>query len=69
MSGNVWEWTSSEFVTEGAEPSEEGVSSRVVKGGSWMDGPVDLRISNFKTVETTEKSNEVGFRLVKEVKE
>ena len=34
-----------------------------------MDGPVDLRISNFKTVETTEKSNEVGFRLVKEVKE
>ncbi len=67
MSGNVWEWTSSEFVTEGAEPSEEGVSSRVVKGGSWMDGPVDLRISNFKTVETTEKSNEVGFRLVKEI--
>lgn len=96
MSGNVWEWTSSEVAApeateekpaekketvvaeenadsgnEEAETTEEddGLAPRIVKGGSWMDGPAELRISNFKTIETTEKSDEVGFRLVKEVKE
>lgn len=75
MSGNVWEWTTSDDATEGAavetvsDEETEEVVFRVVKGGSWMDGPTELRISNYKTIDTTEKSNEVGFRLVKEVKE
>lgn len=70
MSGNVWEWTTSaEAVAKDAEAEETEVEFRIVKGGSWMDGPAELRISNYKTIDTTEKSNEVGFRLVKEVKE
>lgn len=64
MAGNVWEWTSSVDVAEETEES----TLRMVKGGSWMDGPTELRISNYKTVDMTEKSNEVGFRLVKESK-
>ncbi len=60
MSGNVWEWTSS------ADPESDSLN--IVKGGSWMDGPTELRISNFKTAPASEKSNEVGFRLVKEVR-
>jgi len=60
MAGNVWEWTSS------VDPEDETLY--MIKGGSWMDGPTELRISNYKSVTMTEKSNEVGFRLVKESK-
>lgn len=63
MSGNVWEWTSS------THSSGEGSSLRTVKGGSWMDGPTDLRISNFKDVDGAAGYADVGFRLVREVSE
>lgn len=59
MAGNVWEWTST------AREAEEGY--RTVKGGSWMDGPMDLRISNFKNIESEVGTPDVGFRLVKEI--
>ena len=42
MAGNVWEWTAT------SREAQEGF--RTVKGGSWMDGPVDLRISNYKNI-------------------
>lgn len=61
MSGNVWEWTSS--MRNLAEDSE----MRTVKGGSWMDGPNDLRISNYKNIDATKGYPDVGIRLVKEV--
>lgn len=60
MAGNVWEWTST------ARNESEGSTLRTVKGGSWMDGPVDLRISNFKNIDGTKTWSDVGFRLVKE---
>ncbi|MCR5614083.1 formylglycine-generating enzyme family protein [Treponema sp.] len=60
MAGNVWEWTSG---TRGVKGS---TNLRTVKGGSWMDGPVDLRISNFKNIDGTTGYPDVGFRLVKE---
>lgn len=60
MCGNVWEWTSS--TRNGDEKSQ----MRTVKGGSWMDGPVDLRISNYKNIDMTRGYPDVGFRLVKE---
>jgi formylglycine-generating enzyme required for sulfatase activity len=40
---------------------------RTVKGGSWMDGPMDLRISNFKNIDAEVGTPDVGFRLVKEM--
>ncbi len=61
MSGNVWEWTTS--MRNLPEDSE----MRTVKGGSWMDGANDLRISNYKNIDKTQKYPDVGFRLVKEV--
>ncbi|WP_407428292.1 formylglycine-generating enzyme family protein [Treponema sp.] len=61
MAGNVWEWTSS------ARNEAEDSTLRTVKGGSWMDGPVDLRISNYKNVDGNNGYTDVGFRLVKEI--
>ncbi len=63
MAGNVWEWTTS---TREEEPKEE-TSARVVKGGSWMDGPTDLRISNFRIVDSDKNGVDIGFRLVREI--
>lgn len=60
MAGNVWEWTSS------ARNEKEGSALRTVKGGSWMDGPKDLRISNYKNVSADKSYPDVGIRLVKE---
>jgi hypothetical protein len=57
MAGNVWEWTS----------SGRGSGSLIVKGGSWMDGPADLRVSNRREVDPSKGYVDVGFRLVREV--
>jgi hypothetical protein len=61
MAGNVWQWTST--------PREAGKSSgaMIVKGGSWMDGPVDLRISNRRDLDPRSGYVDVGIRLVREV--
>ena len=59
MAGNVWEWTSTR--------RENG--SLIVKGGSWMDGPADLRISNRREVDPFRVYADVGFRLIREVKD
>jgi hypothetical protein len=61
MAGNVWEWTS----TGRSSGSRSG--TRIVKGGSWMDGPADLRISNRREVDPDRGYVDVGFRLVREV--
>ncbi|MBR5646311.1 MAG: SUMF1/EgtB/PvdO family nonheme iron enzyme [Treponema sp.] len=61
MAGNVWEWTGT------ARNETADSSSATVKGGSWMDGPVDLRISNFKNIDKESGYPDVGFRLIKEV--
>jgi hypothetical protein len=57
MAGNVWEWTS----------TDRGTGSLIVKGGSWMDGPADLRVSNRREVDPSKRYVDVGFRLVREV--
>jgi hypothetical protein len=58
MAGNVWEWTTT--------PSSGGV---IVKGGSWMDGPTDLRVSNRRELDPSKGYVDVGFRLVREVQQ
>ena len=63
MSGNVAEWTSSSHGIEGE------TNLRTVKGGSWMGGPTELRISNYRNINSKNGYADVGFRLVKEVSE
>lgn len=61
MAGNVWEWTST---VRSIDPAS---TLRTVKGGSWMDGPAELRISNFREIDGEKGYPDVGFRLVMEV--
>jgi formylglycine-generating enzyme required for sulfatase activity len=58
MAGNVWQWTSTGRAATGR---------LIVKGGSWMDGPADLRVSNRREVDPSKGYVDVGFRLVREV--
>lgn len=59
MAGNVWQWT--------ATAGGAGIGKIIVKGGSWMDGPADLRVSNRRDADPSRGYVDVGFRLVREV--
>jgi hypothetical protein len=64
MAGNVWQWTSTP-----KEGASGGAEYFIAKGGSWMDGPADLRVSNRKELRADKPYADVGFRLVREVSE
>ncbi len=57
MAGNVWELV--------ASPAGE---PQMAKGGSWMEGPNDVRISNRRETDPAKTYADVGFRVVMEVK-
>ncbi|HOX92792.1 MAG TPA: SUMF1/EgtB/PvdO family nonheme iron enzyme, partial [Spirochaetales bacterium] len=61
MAGNVWQWTST--------LRDASSANRIVKGGSWMDGPLELRISNRRDLNPSKGYVDVGIRLVMEVTE
>lgn len=63
MAGNVWEWTTT--APEGTMSGDQ--NHRIVKGGSYLDGQHDLRISNRVLRNPEERHPDVGFRLVSEV--
>lgn len=62
MAGNVWQWTTT--LPNGTMSGD--ASYHIVKGGSYLDGPNDLRISNRVLRNPTERHADVGFRLVRE---
>lgn len=62
MVGNVWEWTSS--LPEGSMSGD--ANFHIVKGGSWMDGPRELRISNRILRDPELGYGDLGFRLVRD---
>jgi formylglycine-generating enzyme required for sulfatase activity len=63
MAGDVWEWTTS--APAGTMSGDQNY--RIVKGGSYMDGQYELRISNRVLRNPDERYPDVGFRLVSEV--
>lgn len=54
MHGNVWEWC----VNRGANDD-----TRMIRGGSWGDGPVYCRSTIRQAITQTTKSDRLGFRL------
>jgi len=62
MVGNVWQWTTSS--PDAQITAEPGF--KIIKGGSFLDGPGELRISNRRAVDPAETASDLGFRLVRE---
>lgn len=72
INGNVAEWTSSNLVLfEGYNKynpyplvqNDTTISYKIVKGGSWADGPVYLRWRTNTYYEKTKSSSRIGFRV------
>jgi formylglycine-generating enzyme required for sulfatase activity len=68
MLGNVSEWTDSAFINSPTEslPRTAGpVESRVVRGGSWNDPPLELRAGARSQMAAGSSSPQRGFRPVR----
>ncbi len=74
MIGNAAEWTL-DCMTTGYNPegtlssseAQQNCPERVVRGGSWSDGPVTARASSREPRAPDYRSNRIGFRLVREL--
>jgi formylglycine-generating enzyme required for sulfatase activity len=78
MSGNVWEWVQDCYhinydgapldgtAWEQKDPKQCG--QRVFRGGSWSNGPVDLRTSARSRGSADDRSSgDIGFRLAQDI--
>lgn len=70
MSGNVWEWTCSNW-REQFDGSEQhcnndmdDTQSRVVRGGSWINNPANVRSSVRIIIHPFNRYNVLGFRVL-----
>lgn len=67
MAGNVWEWCA-DWVgpyVDPHDPPEDG-TQRVLRGGSWLDGPLRLRVGDRFSSVPTAGSPTSGFRCAKD---
>ncbi len=77
MSGNVFEWVEDcwhgsyeQAPNDGAAWLETGngnCQQRVIRGGSWTDGPDDLRASGRDGDDAVNRFNFIGFRLLQDL--
>jgi formylglycine-generating enzyme required for sulfatase activity len=71
MAGNVWEWTSSlylpyPYVVYDGREAEMASGKRVLRGGSWRDGPLALRTANRDAgIDPDFPLDNVGFRCAR----
>jgi formylglycine-generating enzyme required for sulfatase activity len=70
--GNVWQWVEdcdedslAGIATDGSARTTGKCSRRVVRGGSWYDGPVDLRAANRYRNATVFRDDNLGFRVAR----
>jgi len=58
LAGNVWEWTSSWFDSQGGS-----ARTRVIRGGAWSSDVANLRATCRLDVDPMLRFNTVGFRV------
>lgn len=70
VTGNVAEWVQDCYVntyagapTDGKPVLAGNCAQRVVRGGSWRDGPSSLRITSRSRVDQTVRDGAIGFRV------
>lgn len=70
--GNVWEWVQdchndsySGVPTDGRPAAESAGCVRVMRGGSWNDGPDALRSANREWDASDSRRNVIGFRVAR----
>ncbi|EXJ09060.1 MULTISPECIES: bifunctional serine/threonine-protein kinase/formylglycine-generating enzyme family protein [Nitrincola] len=70
MLGNIWEWTDDCWsdsytgaLSDGQARTDGDCTRRVLRGGSWFNGPWSLRVSN-RYRNNVAYGNNVGFRVV-----
>ncbi|MER2562182.1 MAG: formylglycine-generating enzyme family protein [Myxococcaceae bacterium] len=64
MAGNVWEWTSSDWVSK-VPDSKLGGSKKEIRGGAWDSTPSALRTSARAGQERSSWNDHTGFRCAK----
>ena len=73
MLGNLSEWTYSGYgkypISKNPLLDPQGAVSevKVVRGGSWVESPLTMRISNRTKMQQSEKRSTIGFRVAAEV--
>jgi formylglycine-generating enzyme required for sulfatase activity len=77
MHGNVWEWCSDMWHKNYINAPHDGSSwedrtniassERILRGGSWDEGPKYCRSANRGKLQPNAKNNGIGFRLVCEI--
>ena len=72
--GNVWEWVEDCGDEAPADRNMGDMAAtgpicrrNLVRGGSWNDWPVDLRLADGHRLDSASRRNDTGFRLVREL--
>lgn len=72
--GNVWEWVDDCWhashvgaATDGATRTEAGCDKHVIRGGSWLTGPIGLRAAMRAGVATGYRDDDAGLRILREL--
>jgi sulfatase modifying factor 1 len=62
MAGNVWEWTASSPLEVHVGPGADPSVYRIIRGGSWAQPAVALRVTSLAWVAVSEERSDLGLR-------